>query len=251
MVSDERRALIVNEEAARVMGMDSPLGQTITRTVIGPEGEVQEEGTIVGVLKNFHHNSFHKNIQPVIYDLNPDGALMVCLRTAPGRISQVLSFLESFWKEHIPDSPFIYTFLDETIDRFYRTEQRMGRLFNTFTFLAVVIACLGLFGLASFTAEKKTKEIGIRKTLGASVPGIVLLLARGFTKWVCLAVLFAWPLAWLIMRSWLNRFAFRINMGISVFLLSALGAVAVALAAIGYQTVKAALFDPVKTLRYE
>jgi putative ABC transport system permease protein len=147
--------------------------------------------------------------------------------------------------------PFEYRFVDADFDRAYVNIERMGRLANVFTFFAVFIACLGLFGLASFTAEQRSKEIGIRKVLGASMPGIVVLLSREFTKWVLVANLIGWPVAYLVMHRWLQNFAYRVNMGLGIFILSGLAALTIALVAISYQTIKAATANPVDSLRYE
>jgi putative ABC transport system permease protein len=162
-----------------------------------------------------------------------------------------VGFIETTLKELAPDFPLEYSFLDEDIDRLYKEEGRIGSLVRYGTALAVFIAGLGLFGLASFTAEQKTKEIGVRKVLGSSVREIVILLTREFSRWVILANLIAWPLAYLAVSAWLENFAYRIEVGVSVFLLTGLVTLAIALFSVAYQSIRAARADPVDSLRYE
>jgi len=175
----------------------------------------------------------------------------VYIRIRPDNVPETLGFLEKTIKELAPDFPLEYSFLDEDIDNLYKTEQRIGNLVRYGTFLAIFIACLGLFGLASFTAEKRTKEIGIRKVLGASISGIVLLLTKEFTKWVILANLIAWPIAYYVMSRWLQNFAYHINIGLWTFLLSAALGLVTALITISFQAIKTATSNPVESLRYE
>ena len=190
-------------------------------------------------------------IQPLCLDYRPSWFRYVIVRIKPTRIPEVLQFLEKRWELLQPSFPFEYSFLDETFDRQYRIEKKLSQVFTYFTFLAIFIACLGLFGLASFTAEQRTKEIGIRKALGASVSEIIWLLSKEFIRWVLLANLIAWPLAYLAMNKWLQNFAYRINIGVGTFALSALSALLIALLAVGFQAIRAARANPVDTLRYE
>jgi len=162
-----------------------------------------------------------------------------------------LKSIENISREFAPAFPFEFNFLDETVDDYYRFVQRMGSLLQYFALLAIFISCLGLFALASFMSEQRTKEIGVRKTLGASVTGIVLLLSREFTKWVLLANLIACPVAWFAMGKWLQNFAYRINRGWFTFLLAGILALTIALITVSYQSIKAALANPVESLRYE
>jgi putative ABC transport system permease protein len=166
-------------------------------------------------------------------------------------VPRTLAFIEKTLKETAPGFPFEYTFLDETIDRLYRTEMQIGNLVRSGTVLALFISCLGLFGLASFTAEQRTKEVGIRKVLGASTAGIAALLTGEFARWVLVANVIAWPLSYLVMRNWLRTFAYRINLGLGVFLLSGALGCAVALASVGFQAVRAARANPAASIRYE
>ena len=166
-------------------------------------------------------------------------------------ISRTIDALQVTWERLNPGYPFEYQFLDEDYDLLYRDERRLWTLFNAFTCLAIFIACLGLFGLASFMAEQRTREIGIRKVLGASVSGIVCLLSKEFTKWVLLANLLAWPIAYFVMEKWLQGFAYRTNIGLSVFILSSLLSLIVAMLTVAYQAMKAAFASPMKAIKYE
>ncbi|MCB0292482.1 MAG: FtsX-like permease family protein [Calditrichaeota bacterium] len=175
----------------------------------------------------------------------------MAVRIRPQNVPETVAYIEKTWASFIPYKPFEYFFLDDNYDALYRAEQRTGQLFTRFSLLAIFIACLGLFGLASFTTEQRTREIGIRKVLGASVPAIIFKLSREFTRWVLLANLIAWPLAWLAMRAWLEDFAYRITIGPAPFIAAGLIALVIALLTISYQAIKAALTNPADALRYE
>jgi len=177
------------------------------------------------------------------------GTLYVKLR--PGATAETLKAIEGIWRRMEPAFPFRFSFLDAAFDQYYRTEMRLGRIFIGLTVIAVVVACLGLLGLASFAAEQRTKEIGVRKVLGASTAGITALLSRQFMKWVVLANVVAWPAAYWAMTKWLQAFAYRISLGPWIFLASGLAALALAFLTIGARTVRAAAANPVRALRYE
>jgi putative ABC transport system permease protein len=246
--TDISDGIIVNETAAKIMGMESPVGQRISCWI---PYDPQRSGTIIGVAKDFHFRSLHEKISPLVLVIAPGWFTDVYIRIKPENVPETLGFLEKTLTEFAPDFPFEYSFLDEDIDSLYKTEQRIGNLVRYGAFLAIFIACLGLFGLASFTAEKRTKEIGIRKVLGASVSGIALLLTKDFTKWVILANIIAWPIAYYVMSRWLQNFAYHVNIGIGTFLLSAALALVTALITISFQAVKTAASNPVESLRYE
>ncbi len=175
----------------------------------------------------------------------------VVVRVRQDDLPETLAQIEEVWMALAPDAPFEYDFLDETLAAQYRAEQRLELLFLIFAGLAIVIACLGLLGLAAFTAEKRTKEIGIRKSFGASVGSVLILLVKDFTKWVLAANLIAWPVAWLVMNWWLEGFAYRVEISWWTFLVAGLSALGVALVTVSYQAVKAARANPVDALRYE
>jgi putative ABC transport system permease protein len=238
-VSDTSRSVVVNEAAVRAMGMESPLG----KEVLG--------STIVGVMKDFNFNSLHSEIKPLAIQHEPDMLRCLLVKMKPGDISHFIRLLEATWSKLVPGAPFEYQFLDEKIDKLYRTDQRIGKIINSFTVVALFIACLGLFGMASFSAEQRTKEIGIRKVLGATVPEITFSLIREFGKWVLLANLIAWPLAYFTMNRMLEAYAYRINLDVWIFLVASVAALILAVATVSYQSIRAALTNPVKTLRYE
>jgi putative ABC transport system permease protein len=186
-----------------------------------------------------------------MFMMYPNYYRRVLMRISPDNVTNTMSHIESVWKKFAPDYPFEYHFLDEQFDYAYRAEQRAGTLFGYFVILAILLSCLGLFGLASFSTEQKTKEIGVRKVLGASVPAIIVLLSKEFTKWVLLANLIAWPIGYFVMKKWLENFAYRTNIGIEIFVGAALIALAIAMLTVSYQSIKAAIANPIKALRYE
>ena len=238
-ISDTSGSIILNEAAVRAMSMDSPLGKQAL------------DATIVGVIKNFHFYSLHSKIKPLAIFYNSDSFRYLLVKMKPGDLSHMISSLEATWRRLVPGTPFDYRFLDEEIAGLYRADQRIGKIINSFTILALFIACLGLFGMASFTAEQRTKEIGIRKVLGATVQEITFSLIREFGKWVLLANLIAWPLAYFTMNRMLEVYAYRISLDMWIFLAAGAGALILAVATVSYQSIKAALTNPVETLRYE
>jgi len=241
--SDEEEAIVINETAEKIIGIEDPVGKQL---VFG-----ESAVTIIGVVKDYHFKSLHSEIEPLVLAIVPSLYRYVFVKLDAADIPNTLINIESTWKSFFPDTPFEFHFLDEAYEKLYRSEQQMGTLFNSFTILAVFISCLGLFGLASFMAEKRTKEIGIRKVLGASVIGIVALLNKQFAKWVLIANVIAWPVAYYAMSRWLQGFAYRINLGIWIFALAAAIALGIAVVTVSYQSIKAALANPADSLRYE
>lgn len=243
--TDARGAFLVNEETARLIGKDTVIGEDFS--MFGMQGK------IVGVMKNFHFQPLQRNIQPlvVLKAPNPNWLGNMLIRISPENVSSSIKSIEASWKKALPGYPFEFSFLDEDFDLAYWRVERMGKLLGYFAFLAVLIACLGLFGLASFTAEQRTKEIGIRKILGASVSGITLSLCRDFAKWVFFANLIAWPLAYFVARKWLNDFAYRTGPAWSLFVFTGVLALGIALLTVSYQAMKAAQANPVEALQYE
>ncbi len=241
--TDEKEAIILNESAVKKLGWESPLGKNIKTE--------NKDGYVIGVVKDFHYQPLYQRIEPLVLYISPGFFEYVLVRIAPDNVPAALDFLKEKWRELAPHRPFEYFFLDSDFDSLYRSEERTGKLVGCFTVLAVFVSCLGLSGLASFTAEQRTKEIGIRKVLGASVAGIVALLSKEFTRWVLVANIIAWPGAYWVMSRWLQNFAYRTSFGIGIFFLSALIAFVIALTAVSYQAVKAAIANPVEALRYE
>ena len=245
--SDVGGAFLINESAQKALGWDDPVGREFIHSYNGMAGK------IVGVVKDFHTNSLHFPIVPmsiVLPDKQRFGA-EISIKIQGNNISQTLAFLRKTWESFEPEYPFTYSFFDEMLGRAYRSEQRLGKIFSAFSGLAVLIACLGLLGLASFTAEQKTKEIGIRKVLGASSSGVVVMLSREFMKWVVLANLIAWPIGYFAMRSWLRNFAYRTSLTVPMFLGAGLAAFAIAAAVISLRTYRAATANPADSIKYE
>ncbi|HOY19254.1 MAG TPA: ABC transporter permease [Haliscomenobacter sp.] len=241
--------IILNETAANMLGYPDPIGQKLY-TSDGNSSVQNIAYTIVGVVKNFHYESMRENVGPLAMRLGFnrwETAFRVNMSEAPNLIAQI----ESKWKELAPAMPFRYQFLDEAFDEMYRAEQRIGKVALCFAFLTILIACLGLFGLVTYMTEQRTKEIGIRKVLGASVAGITTLLAKDFLRLVLLAILIASPLAWYVMKQWLANFAFRINIEWWMFVGAGVLAVLIAFLTIGWQSMRAALANPIKSLRSE
>ncbi len=246
MSTDATSAFILNETAVKMCNWNSP------KEAIGKLVRCDEKtGKIIGVVKDFHFLSLHSEIEPMIMHYDKKRFYSISARVNTDNIAATLTTLKKQWKQLLPDVPCNYFFLDEQYDQQYRADQKVGSFLKHFTFLAIFISCLGLFGLASFTAEQRTKELGIRKVLGASVPGIVLLLSRDFTKWVLVANIFALPITWYIMNKWLQIFAYRTNIAWTTFIISAGIALLISLVTVSYQSVKAALANPVERLRYE
>jgi len=246
MITDRNQSVLINETAARQLGWGDPIGMRITELT-----ETEITKTIIGVVRDFHIMSLRNEIEPVVIENEPNPFHFVAIRIQPGKISETMDFLEEKWESIDPTRPFDYFFLDTSFDSQYRSEERLRTLFSYFTTIAILIACLGLFGLASYTAEQRSKEIGIRKVLGASVSEVVSLLSRAFTKWVLIANLFAWPISWFVMRRWLENFAYRTELGITSFVFSGLLAFIIAMMTVGYQAMKAARANPVDALKYE
>jgi len=240
--TDQRGAYILNEAAVEMIGWESPVGKQF---------EIVDRGEVIGVINNFHFQSLHQKIQPLVLYIYPEIFRYMLVRIRAENISKSLQFLKQKWEKLFPGRLFEFSFFDEDFDRIYKTETRLAKTFNYITGLVILIACLGLFGLASFTTLRRTKEIGIRKVLGASVSAIVILLSKDFLKWVLVANLIAWPLAYFAMNKWLQNFAYRTNIGLSIFLLAAALVFVTALLTIIFQAIKAALANPVDSLRYE
>jgi putative ABC transport system permease protein len=242
--TDRTRGVLINKTAARELGWDSPIGK-------GLRFESGETLSVIGVVEDFNYDGMQSRIPAMLITLDLSHPRYLSLRIRPENTKQILAFIERIWKAHAPRYPFSYFFVDEEFDKFYRLERRLGTIFTVCTALAVFISCLGILGSSSFFAELRTKEIGIRKVLGASVSGVVGMVSRDFVKWVALANLIAWPVAYLIMNRWLQDFAFRVKMTVWMFILSGIAALALALLTAGSQAVKAAFADPVTSLRYE
>jgi putative ABC transport system permease protein len=247
--TDAGQAVIINERAAAALGWGEDV---IGRQLINVSRD-DRPGTIVGVVKDFHSATMKMKISPVVIALEPRFFAFISVRVRPDNISNTLTFLESSLREVYSgrEFDFNYYFIDDDFRSKYPEEDKVQEIYLTFGFLAVFVACLGLFGLASFTVEQRTKEIGIRKVLGASIREVVLLLSKEFTKWVLVANIIAWPLAYYMMSKWLENFAYRVSIRWDIFVFSGMIAVVIALFTVSFHSVKAARANPVDALKYE
>ncbi len=248
--TDSATALLVNQSAVEAFGWKEAIGKTIDL--------FEEDRTVVGVVADFQPRSLREEIRPAVFypglytrsvgiRINPGDP-----GSNPGQaLPETLAYVEAQWSSFVPEQPFVYSFLEEDFDALYRKETRLTRLFMAATLLVLLVACLGLFGLSAFAVERRTREIGIRKVLGASVTGLVALLSKDFLKLVAIGFIIAAPVAYYVMQKWLENFAYRIELGIGIFALAGLLAVLIAMATVSYQAVRAALADPVKALRSE
>ena len=241
--ASDRFNFVLNEAAIKAMDIQSPIGK-----VFNMRGK---KGQIVGIVKDFHYQSLHEKIEPLILHIEPWWYRFIIIKLKSENLFETIEFVKKTHSEFNPYFRFEYTFLDDHIEQFYRAEQVLSTVFYYFSSLAIFIACLGIFGLAAYAAENRRKEIGIRKVLGASVPGIIILLSKGYTRWILAANFISWPIAYYAMHKWLQSFAYRVDLGIKIFILSGLAAVCIALLTVGYQTIKAATANPVDSLRYE
>lgn len=243
--TDTLGGFLVNEEVVKIMNTDY-------KSAIGARFDFMgAKGQIVGVMKNFHYGSVKNKIEPLAFALAPDYIDFLVVRLSPGNVSEKLSSLEDAWGNVVSNYPFEYKFLDEDFDKMYRSEERMVALLKIFALVAIAIACLGLFGLASFTAEQKTKEVGIRKVLGASEINLVYLLCREFVILVFVSNIIAWPAAFYLVDRWLSDFAYRVDFGVKFFILAGVASLIIAVMTVGYQAIKSAISNPVDALKYE
>jgi putative ABC transport system permease protein len=242
--STDSSAFMINQAAAKAIGWDEPLGKRLSM------GDFYQ-GPVVGVVEDFHFESLHHEVKPILFLFNRWQPAYFAVRLKPGNVAEGVAAVREIWKEFVQTTPFEFSFLDQDYQKLYDGEQRMSKVFMTFSVLAIFIACLGLFGLASFTVEQRTKEVGIRKVLGASVPGIIGLLSSEFAKLVLISNLIAWPIAYYAMNKWLQDFAYRIDVAWWMFAVAGGLALLIALITVSAQAVKAALANPVEALKYE
>ncbi len=246
-LTTDQNTFILNEAAVKFLGIKSPIGKII-RTF-------GRKGKIIGIVNDTHFKSLHHQLEPLIfmplnnYSIGNSGTIII--KFSGNDISKVLSNIKSIWKEYNPNLPFEYHFLDQKIEQQYGFEQRLSKIFTGFSLLAIFISCLGLYSLITFVAVNRTKEIGVRKVMGASVSVIVMSLSKDFIKWALIANIISWPIAWYAMDKWLQGFAYRIDITILPFIIAAVLALLIALLTVSYRSVKAATANPVEALRYE
>lgn len=237
-----QREYILNESAVKYVGWEDAIGKKF---------RLDYNGYVIGVVKDFHFRTLHHPVEPIVLKISPYTFRYISVRMKLEHIPQTLKFLRNKWETLAPDQTFDFSFFDEAFDQLYKTEARMSQILGYSTAFAVGLACLGLFGLVTLVAEFKTKEIGIRKVLGASVSGIVTLLSKEFVVLICVANVVAWPAAWLVMNKWLQNFTYRIYIAWWMFIISGAMALMIALLTVSFQAMKAATANPVESLRYE
>jgi putative ABC transport system permease protein len=243
----DRNNYVVNQTAVKYMGMESPIGQWLKFW--------GQEGQIIGVVEDFHHVSLHREIMPQLFTINPRFAAnalkYVFVKINSVNIPDTMKYIQETLVKNGPNYPVEYDFLDQGIGALYQSEQKLGKIFTYFAMLAIFISCLGIFGLSAFSVEQRTKEIGIRKIMGSSVSGITFLLSKEFSRWILLANIIAWPIAFYVMHKWLENFAYRTGINVVLFLLAGGLSLVIAALPVGYQALKAATSNPVDALRYE
>ncbi|MDJ1502815.1 ABC transporter permease [Xanthocytophaga agilis] len=242
--ADLGKSLIINETGVRKLGLKNPIGASVQFNGM--------KGRIIGVMADYHSTSFHNEVPVILLRANPQfkyGSPLI--RIKPGKLAKTTAKIEAIWKKHFPDRRFEFTFVDDRLEKLYLNEQQLGKLFGYFSALAIFISCLGLIGLAAFATERRTKEIGIRKVLGATVANIFTLLSKDFLKLILVAFIVAIPLSIYLMNQWLQKFAYRIEISWWIFALAGVGIMGIAILAVSFQTIKAALSNPVNSLRNE
>ncbi len=253
--TNDSLSIILNESAVKALNILNPVGKKLNQVQRGPNGNVMVPFTIIGVIKDFNFQSLRDEITPLAIHSNETfggGAGYAYARIKKGETESAMKSIERIWKDMAGNNqPFKFTFLDQDLNSQYQSEKQAGLLFGIFSGLAIIIACVGLFGLSAYTASLRTKEIGIRKVLGASVASVVLMLSKDFTKLVVLAFFIAIPMAWYVMDHWLSSFAYRIQLGFGVFIFAGCITLFISLITVSYQTVKAAIINPVKSLKSE
>lgn len=252
IAGDAKDTFILNEAAVEKLGWDSAIGRKFENVYpTGGKIEVEHSGDIVGVVKNFHYKSLHHKVEPLVIMTTTYSKDYVAIRIRPDQVSNTLDFLKEQWADVAPYTPFEYSFLNEDYDTLYRAEDQMGKLFGFFALFAIFVASLGVLGLASFAAQQRLKEVGIRKVLGASIFGIIMLLSKEFLVLVGVANLVSWPLAYYVLTQWLQNFAYRMDMGVLPFVLGGFLTLVIAMSTVSYQAWKAARINPVDALKYE
>jgi putative ABC transport system permease protein len=256
MATDEREAFIINETAVKELGFGTPekaIGQRLSWNEWAPKDTLNKvkRGKVIGVVQDYHYKSMHEKLAISVIQLYPQVTFKVAVKLKTGDIKNTIAYINDVWNKFSPAYPLDYKFMDESYGKMYSSEEKLGSLLWIFTIMAIVVGCMGLFGLAAFSAEQRTKEIGIRKVLGASMLNIMGLLSRTFVRLILIASLIAFPVAWWAMNKWLQDFPYRINISWWVFAVAAIAAVVIALLTVSFQAIKAAVANPVKSLRTE
>jgi putative ABC transport system permease protein len=245
-LTDTTGTLVLNEAAIARFGWnhDEAIGKELTYFM-------QTTGKIVGVVKDFNFRSLHNKVEPLALILNRDYFRAISVRFYPGDVKKQVNYVNNMWEDTFPGELFEFSFLEDRMNLLYSNDIKMKNIFIIFSAFSVIVASLGLFGLSVFIASERTKEIGIRKALGATVGKVLLLFSKEFIIWIVIANIIAWPLAWIMMKTWLQNFAYKVEIGIWIFIISASTAMLIAIVTISYQSIKAAIANPIKALRYE
>ena len=241
--SDEVQSIILNQTALKEKHIKNPIGK--------PFPVSEKKSQIIGIVKDFHFRSLHEKIMPLALVLKTDEYSQIACRLNGFNVPQTMNFIKSTWQQFFPNEPFQYSFIDDKIDEYYRTEQQFAQIISLATLLSILIASMGLLGLALFTARQRTKEIGIRKVLGASASNIIALLNREFIKWIVIANLIAGPVAYWAIQKWLENFAYRVNISPVSFIIAGTASFGITILAVSVQSIRSALTNPVEALKYE
>ena len=245
---------MLNEAAVKFFQLEEPIGADLVGLAFTGSEWSRKYAKVIGVVQDFHMASLHSEVRPTVFSLSSQttmGLNYIDVRVAPDNMRETLQYLEATWQQFAPDMPFQFTFMDDDINEHYVAEDQFLSVFTTFAMLSVLIGCLGLFGLTAFIMKRRTKEIGIRKVLGAEVPRLVGVLSKDFLKLVLLANLLGWPLAYLMMDRWLQDFAYSAGIPIWSFAVTGFGALVIAFVSVAYHSIKTANANPVKSIRYE
>ena len=256
MATDAEEGFLINETAVKEWGFGTPekaIGQKISWDKWSPKDTLNKvkRGKVIGVVEDFHYKSLHEKVTASVIQIYPQELFAVAIKLKTADIKSTIAYISNVWDKFVPGFPLDYKFMDETYATMYKAETKLSDLLWIFTIMAIVVGCMGLFGLAAFSAEQRTKEIGIRKVLGANVFNIVGLLSKNFLAMVLIASLIAIPVAWWAMNSWLNDFPYRVNLSLWIFGIAIVAALLIAFITVSFQSVKAATANPVKSLRTE
>ncbi|HEX2684505.1 MAG TPA: FtsX-like permease family protein, partial [Ferruginibacter sp.] len=253
--TDKEEAFVINETAVKELGFGTPeqaLGKDMLWNKWIPDSlNPVKKGRVIGVVKDFHYKSLHEKVSSAVLIIYPEVVAKVAVKVRAADIAKTITFIKAEWNKFSPDYPLDYNFLDENFEKMYRSENKLSGLLWIFTLMAIVVGCMGLFGLATFSAEQRVKEIGIRKVLGASALNITAMLSKTFLKPVFIASILAFPVGWWVMNKWLQDFAYRVHISWWIFVLTAMIALLIALITVSFQAIKAAVANPVKSLRTE
>ena len=256
MATDVKEAFIINETAVKELGFGTPekaIGQRLNWDEWEPEDSLNKvkKGRVIGVVQDFHYKSLHEKLSTSVIQIYPQVAFKVAVKLKTTDIKNTIAFINNTWNKFSPGYPLDYQFMDDSYGKMYKSEEKLSDLLWIFTIMAIVVGCMGLFGLAAFSAEMRTKEIGIRKVLGANVFNIVALLSKNFLVLVTISSIVAFPIAWWAMNNWLEDFPYRVTISWWIFGIAIIAALAIALFTVSFQSIKAALANPVKSLRAE